>query len=143
GHRTRVGIVHRVVDGPALTERPADVPVAAVAVALEHETALARTDEYNRLRHRFNLQFDVVVDRFSLSWTARGRGTHRSRPDEFSPGGPSQGYAHSLTGTVPPRTMVVDGRPLPHHVARDGRPRPKARATPAGAHSPLLPDARI
>ena len=41
----RRGVVDRVVDRPAVAERPAHAPVAAVRVALEQEAALPRADE--------------------------------------------------------------------------------------------------
>ena len=42
--RARRGVVDRVVDGPALAVRPAQLPVAPVGVALQHEAALAGSD---------------------------------------------------------------------------------------------------
>ena len=47
--------MHRVVDRPALAVRAAHAPVAAVGVALEHEAALARSDQQHRQRHRSHL----------------------------------------------------------------------------------------
>ena len=41
-------VVNGVVDGPALAERAADVAVAPVCVALEHEGALASADQKQR-----------------------------------------------------------------------------------------------
>src|SRR5207253_7233061 len=43
----RVGgrVVNRVVDRPALAERPADLPVAAFTVAFQHEAALTGSDQ--------------------------------------------------------------------------------------------------
>src|SRR5581483_8788865 len=48
--RPRLLVEDRVVERPALAVRPAQVPVLAVS-ALEHEEALARGDEHDRLRH--------------------------------------------------------------------------------------------
>src|SRR6185436_13510264 len=43
--RARVRVVHGVVDGPALAERPAQAPVPPVGVALEQEEPLPGSDQ--------------------------------------------------------------------------------------------------
>ena len=44
-------VVDRVVDGPALAERAAHLPVTPGSVALEHEAALAGSDQQHHPRH--------------------------------------------------------------------------------------------
>src|SRR5213078_2084850 len=59
----RFVVAHGVVDRPALAERAANLPVAPIAVALEHEQPLARSDEQNGLRHASHLRSGT------LSWS--------------------------------------------------------------------------
>src|SRR5262249_50209904 len=51
--RAALRVVDGVVDRPALAEGTAQLPVAAVRVALEDEAALAGSDQQDGLRHRF------------------------------------------------------------------------------------------
>ena len=50
--RARLRVVHRVVDRPALAVGAAHAPVTTILVALEHEAALAGSDQQSDARHR-------------------------------------------------------------------------------------------
>ena len=55
--RARVAVQDGVVDGPVLAVRAAHVPVAPV-LALQHEQALAGSDEEHAVRHSVHLRLD-------------------------------------------------------------------------------------
>src|SRR5581483_2061779 len=71
-----VAVVDGVVDGPTLAVRAAQLPARPV-VALQHEAALACTDQEQDLRHPVHLRGSSVCVTLFNAKTALGTRSHR------------------------------------------------------------------